>query len=181
GGTALSGRTVTWASSNTSMATVSSSGLVKGVAAGTATITATSEGKAGTAAVTVALVPVATVVVSPAPATLPLHGTIQLNVTLKVASQPAGFSYTDPVTGVKVWKVTSSSVPTANPHAGHDYADGPNEVSRGWGAGNNTHTILFYAGIVGVGSPYYLVDFTRGVGFTNYRQLPAGAQPVTDL
>src|SRR5438552_2689024 len=268
-GTALTGRTVTWASSNTSMATVSSSGLVKGVAAGTATITATSEGKAGTAAATVTLVPVATVVVSPAPATLPLHGTIQLNVTLKdasgnpltgrsvawtsstptvmtvsptglvtdvadggtatvtatsegksgtsvvtvqaplpagsvadptllpvasgqgpnmaaytalnVASQPAGFSYTDPVTGVKVWKVTSSSVPTANPHAGHDYAHGPNEVSRGWGAGNNTHTILFYAGIVGVGSPYYLVDFTRGVGFTNYRQLPAGAQPVTDL
>src|SRR5438445_193015 len=55
-GTALTGRTVTWASSNTSMATVSSSGLVKGVAAGPATITATSEGKAGTAAVTVALV-----------------------------------------------------------------------------------------------------------------------------
>src|SRR5438445_664979 len=92
-GTALTGRTGTWASSNTSMATVSSSGLVKGVAAGPATITATSEGKAGTAAVTVALVPVATVVVSPAPATLPLHGTIQLNVTLKHASG-------NPLTGI---------------------------------------------------------------------------------
>src|SRR5438309_3109899 len=60
-GTALTGRTVTWASSNTSMATVSSSGLVKGVAAGPATITATREGKAGTAAVTVGLVPGAAV------------------------------------------------------------------------------------------------------------------------
>src|SRR5207245_2449775 len=52
-GTARTGRTVTWASSNTGMATVSSSGLVKGVAAGTATITATSEGKRGTSAITV--------------------------------------------------------------------------------------------------------------------------------
>src|SRR6266550_4647296 len=85
-GAALTGRTVTWASGNTSMVTVSSSGLVKGVAAGTATITATSEGKAGSAAVTVTLVPVASVVVSPAPATLPLHGTTQLGVTLKDAS-----------------------------------------------------------------------------------------------
>ena len=268
-GSALTGRAVTWTSSGPTVASVSASGLVTGGAVGTATITAMSEGRTGSATVTVTLVPVATVVVSPAPATLPVGGTVQLTVTLKdasgttltgrtvawtsstttvatvspsglvsdvasggtttitatsegksgtsvvtvqaplpagsvadptllpvasgqvpnmaaytalnVASQPAGFSYTDPVTGVKVWKVTSSSVPTANPHAGHDYADGPNEVSRGWGAGNNTHTILFYAGIVGVGSPYYLVDFTRGVGFTNYRQLPAGAQPVTDL
>src|SRR6266566_7712617 len=64
GGSALTGRTVTWTSGNTSMVTVSSSGLVKGVAAGTATIMATTEGKAGSAAVTVTLVPVASVVVS---------------------------------------------------------------------------------------------------------------------
>src|SRR5436309_511647 len=52
-GTPLSGRTVTWASSNTSVASVTGSGLVTGAAAGSATITATSEGQSGSATVTV--------------------------------------------------------------------------------------------------------------------------------
>ena len=52
-GNTLTGRTVTWASSNTAAATVSGSGLATGVAGGTATITATSEGQSGTAAITV--------------------------------------------------------------------------------------------------------------------------------
>jgi len=54
-GSVLTGRTVTWASGNTAVATVSSTGLVTGVAAGHATITATSEGKSGTAVITVSL------------------------------------------------------------------------------------------------------------------------------
>ncbi|HEV8399069.1 MAG TPA: alkaline phosphatase family protein [Gemmatimonadales bacterium] len=49
----LAGRTITWASDAASIATVSSSGLVTGIATGSATIRATSEGKTGTAAVTV--------------------------------------------------------------------------------------------------------------------------------
>src|SRR2546427_12616988 len=52
-GTPLVGRTVTWASSNAAAATVNGSGLVSGVAAGSATITATSEGQSGTSAITV--------------------------------------------------------------------------------------------------------------------------------
>src|SRR5437762_12034 len=60
-GTVLTGRTVAWTSSDTTVARVSASGLVTGKAAGTATITATSEGKSGTASVTVARVPVASV------------------------------------------------------------------------------------------------------------------------
>jgi hypothetical protein len=44
---------VSWAASNTAVATVSGSGLVSGVAAGSATITATSGGVSGTAAITV--------------------------------------------------------------------------------------------------------------------------------
>src|SRR5207249_11887369 len=65
-GNVLSGRSVTWASGTPAVATESSTGLVTGVAAGAATITATSEGQSGTAAVTVNLVPVASVTVSPA-------------------------------------------------------------------------------------------------------------------
>src|SRR5437588_1545446 len=56
-GNTLTGRTVTWSSGNTGVATVSSSGLVTGVAAGSATITATSEGQSGTSAITVTAAP----------------------------------------------------------------------------------------------------------------------------
>lgn len=52
-GNALSGRVVTWTSSDATRATVSAAGLVTAVAAGTTTITATSEAQSGTAAITV--------------------------------------------------------------------------------------------------------------------------------
>ncbi len=52
-GNTVSSVTVTWASSNTDVATVSGSGLVTAVAAGQAAVTATIEGVAGSAAVTV--------------------------------------------------------------------------------------------------------------------------------
>lgn len=65
-GAALAGRVVTWASSNTATATVTSDGRVTGVAPGTVTITATSEGVTGTATVTVNAV----VFVSPATVTV---------------------------------------------------------------------------------------------------------------
>jgi len=84
-GTALSGRAVTWATSNAAVATVSASGLVTGVAAGSATITATSEGKSGTSAMTVTNVPVASVTVTPATANLLVGSTLQLTATLKDA------------------------------------------------------------------------------------------------
>ena len=49
----LGGRTFTWGTSNAAVATVSAAGVVTGVAVGTVTITATSEGKSGTATITV--------------------------------------------------------------------------------------------------------------------------------
>src|SRR4029077_18409729 len=52
-GNVLTGRTVTWSSSNTSAATVSTSGLVTALAQGSATITATSEGQSGISSITV--------------------------------------------------------------------------------------------------------------------------------
>jgi hypothetical protein len=52
-GNALTGRIVTWSSGNTAVATVNSSGMVRGVAAGTANVTATCEGQQGVSAVTV--------------------------------------------------------------------------------------------------------------------------------
>ena len=177
-GHALPEQPITWASSNPNVATVSRDGLAAGLSQGFATITATSEGKSGTAAITVRVPQPFGV---PDPTFLPVASGQLSNVAayaaLNVVNQPAGFSYRDPVTGVKVWKVTSSSVPMANSNAGHDYSDGPNEVSLGWGPNNNTHTILIGAP-QGTGN-YYLVDFTSGVGLTNYRRLTV--QPGHDL
>jgi len=52
-GNVLTGRTVTWSSSDPTKATVTPTGVVQAIAAGTATIVATSETKSGSATVTV--------------------------------------------------------------------------------------------------------------------------------
>jgi len=78
-GNALAGRSISWSSSNTGIATVSASGLVTAIAVGgPVTITATSEGKSGTATVDVAPVPVASVTVTPASPTIVIGATVQL-------------------------------------------------------------------------------------------------------
>jgi uncharacterized protein YjdB len=87
-GNPLAGRTVTWTSSNTGVATVDANGRVTAVAPGTATITATSEGRTGTSAITVVApppAPVATVAVSPSTGTLDPGGSLQLTATLRDA------------------------------------------------------------------------------------------------
>jgi hypothetical protein len=56
-GNALAGRAVAWSSSDETRARVSQTGLVSGVAAGSVTITATSEGVAGTIGVAIADLP----------------------------------------------------------------------------------------------------------------------------
>ena len=107
-GNPLSGRVVTWASSNTSVATVSSSGLVTGKVAGSATITATSEGQSGTAAITVVHVPVASVTVSPASGSVPAGSTLQLAATPKDASGNA-------LTGRTItWSSSNTAVATVS-------------------------------------------------------------------
>lgn len=63
GGTALSGRSLSWSSSRSDVASVDASGVVTGVAAGTATITATSEGQSASIAVTVVATAAPTVTV----------------------------------------------------------------------------------------------------------------------
>jgi uncharacterized protein YjdB len=85
-GNVVTGRTVDWTSSNTSVATVQSSGEVTGIAPGTATITATSETKSGTSTVTVGPAPVATVTVTPSNPTVAEDKTVTLTATLKDAN-----------------------------------------------------------------------------------------------
>jgi Bacterial Ig-like domain (group 2) len=52
-GATLSGRAVSWSSANPGVATVNTTGLVSAVSAGSTTVTATSEGKSGSASVTI--------------------------------------------------------------------------------------------------------------------------------
>lgn len=63
-GATLSGRSVSWSSMTPGVATVGASGGITGVAAGNATIQASSEGKTGAVAITVVVAPVAAVVVA---------------------------------------------------------------------------------------------------------------------
>ena len=107
-GNVLTGRTVTWTTSAVAIATVTANGLVRGIAPGGATITATSEGVSGTSAITVTLVPVATVTVAPASATLEVGGTRQLTATPRDASGNA-------LTGRSIaWTTSASAVATVS-------------------------------------------------------------------
>ncbi|MGH7502669.1 MAG: beta strand repeat-containing protein [Longimicrobiales bacterium] len=90
GGTVLSGRPVVWSSSNPSTATVSSDGRIIALAAGDATIVATSEGEQGDAAVTVEPPPV--IAVAPASATfrVPAGAAAPSPVTIDIRNDGAG-------------------------------------------------------------------------------------------
>ncbi len=85
-GSALSGRTVTWATSDTAIATVSGAGVVTGKAIGTATITATSEGKSVPATITVTAVPVASIVLSASSASVIAGQTTSFTAVTKDAA-----------------------------------------------------------------------------------------------
>jgi uncharacterized protein YjdB len=111
----LTGRTVTWASSNTGVATVAPNGTVTAAAPGTATITATSEGKSGTATVTVTAIPVASVTVAPTTANLTIGGTQQITATPRDAQGNAltGRTVTWQSANTAVATVTQSGLITA--------------------------------------------------------------------
>ena len=77
-GNVLTGRAISWSSSSTAIATVTTAGLVTAVSPGSATIFATSESKSGSATITVTAVPVNAVTVTPPTSTLLVGATVQL-------------------------------------------------------------------------------------------------------
>jgi hypothetical protein len=81
-GQAVTGRTVTWASSDTTALKVSVAGVATGVFPGNATVTATSEGRSGSLALTVA-----------APTLPQATGGFTGYFTGTMAAPPAGFGY----------------------------------------------------------------------------------------
>src|SRR6266699_379632 len=106
-GNVLTGRVITWSTDAAGVATVDANGLVTAVAAGTANVTATSEGKSATAAVTVTI-PVASLTVSPTAATIVVGGTQQLTATPLDANG-------NPLSGRTItWSSDAPSVATVN-------------------------------------------------------------------
>ena len=86
---------VVWTSSDGSVATVSSSGQVTGIAAGTATITAQSGTITGTASITVALTNVTGVTISPTTGNVKANGgtvTFMALATISGSSKPVDVS-----------------------------------------------------------------------------------------
>jgi trimeric autotransporter adhesin len=82
-GNPLTGRTVTWDSSDHSVATIDNSGVATSTGPGSTTITATSEGKSGTATLQVDPAPVSSVAVTPPLATISAGGTVQLTAAIQ--------------------------------------------------------------------------------------------------
>jgi uncharacterized protein YjdB len=106
--TPLDTRTVTWASNVPNVANVDASGLVTGVAAGSATITATSEGQSASATIVVQAPVVASVMVTPPTATL----TVGDSTTLTAKAQDAAghVIYGAPIT----WSADTPSAATVS-------------------------------------------------------------------
>ena len=107
-GAPLAGRSTTWASSEQTVASVSSTGLVTAIGEGSATITASSGGKSGSASVAVIFVPVASVSVVPGELTLLAGASQALTATLIDESG-------DPLTGRSIaWTTTEPLVATVS-------------------------------------------------------------------
>ena len=88
-GNVLSGKTAQWSSTNNSVATVDANGRVTAVGAGSASVSATIDGVSGSAGVSVAAatpVPVASVQVSPANASVAVGGQVAFTAVARDAS-----------------------------------------------------------------------------------------------
>lgn len=107
-GNELTGRQVSWTSSSSDVATVSSVGLITALRPGTAMITASSEGASGSATLTVIPPPVASVTVTLAKHVLTEHQLTQASATLRDSS---GNELTDRQVG---WTTSSPAVATVS-------------------------------------------------------------------
>jgi hypothetical protein len=80
-GSVLTGRSISWSSTNTAVATISSTGVVTGIAVGTTSIRATSDGITGSATLTVSAATLQSLVLTPASVTLASGATRQFSVS----------------------------------------------------------------------------------------------------
>jgi trimeric autotransporter adhesin len=121
----ITGRTVTWTTSDPAVATVSSTGVVKAVGAGIARITSTIDGASGSSVITV-IAPIAVASVSVLPGT----GTVAVGSYLSFMATPRDVNG-NPVSGyTTTWKSSNTAVATV----------GSNGTVKGVAAGTVTIT-----------------------------------------
>jgi uncharacterized protein YjdB len=126
-GNVLTGRTITWVSSDANIASVSTTGLVTGVKGGAVTITASAEGKSASAVITsVAPKPAVHMITLTASST-----TIKIGELTQVTAVPKDINGT-PITGLTItWSSSPSAVATVS--------------SSGMVAGRSAGAALIYA------------------------------------
>lgn len=189
-GAVLTGRSITWRTSDPLIAAISTSGVLTALTPGTVSISATSEGKTGTATVNVTPGPVATVTVTPAPVSLLIGQTRQLTATAKddhgnqVSGRPTTWASsaaaTVSTTGVVTAVAAGSTVITATTDgivgsATVTVTAPPpqdleiHQINVGWGSsvlirGPNGKTILMEAGNTGQGTAVSVVPYLMSIG-----------------
>ena len=142
-GTVLPGRVVRWKSQNAATASIDSiSGLLNGVAAGSTSITATSEGVSASVTATVNAAPINSVVLSPNVAQLRVGQTQQLTATVTdVNGNPvSGATVTFSSNNTSVASVASATATTAQIQAGPN--TGNATITGTSGAKTGTATII---------------------------------------
>lgn len=94
-----------------------------------------------------------------------------------IAALPAGGSYVDPASGVKVYKVTDATHPSANVGMAVQYSTQGLQISGPWGPNGDQYTVFFH----NAEGSSFLVDYKLGGTFSNYRSNPAtaGAQAMS--
>jgi hypothetical protein len=139
GGTSCSGSTVCWSSSDTSFATISTGGLVTGVAQGSSTITAASGAITGTTTVTVALSDVTSLTLNETTYTISaVNGTTTAIANAQTPSGPVDVSAT------ATWTTANTSFATVvggtDPVVITGVAAGSTTVTASYTTSTNTYT-----------------------------------------
>ena len=121
-GQELSAQTFVWATTDTTVATVSASGLVTTVEPGQVTVSASTSGKAGTVVVTITLRPVTTVQVTPAVDSLIVGDSVQLVATLRDSTSSVVTGRTITWRSSDTTKATVTSTGLVRTHAAGGFA-----------------------------------------------------------
>jgi trimeric autotransporter adhesin len=112
GGTSCTGTTVCWSSSDTSTVTITSGGLLKGIATGSATVTASSGSATATASATVTLSDVTAITLSPTSVSLPENTTASGSSQCITATAAVSSGGTQDISATVTWNTDNTTLIT---------------------------------------------------------------------